>query len=142
MAIRTYDPAKHLISFAGNLLGSPGKDTFIKASRNEDGFMLQKGVAGEGTRTRNNNKSGTVEYTCLASSQTNDILSAIAAADELAGTGVGTLFMKESNGTSVLHALNAWIKKLPDTERAKEAGEVTWLFECDSLEIFQGGIVL
>lgn len=141
MAIKTYDPAKHLLSFAGNLLGSPGKDTFIKASRNEDGFTLAKGVSGEGTRTKNNNHSGTVEYTTMASSQTNDILSAIAAADELLGIGVGPLFMKELNGTSVLHAQNAWIKKLPDTERAKEAGEVTWVFECDDLQIYQGGIL-
>ncbi len=103
--------------------------------------MKHKGVSGEGGRTKNNNNGGSLEYTCLAQSQDNDTLSAIAAADELLGTGQGALFLKELNGTTVVHSSAAWIKKLPDTERAKEAGEVTWIFDCDDLQIFNGGLL-
>lgn len=141
MPFATYDPAKHLLSFAGNILTGAGKDTFIKASRDEDGFTKHKGVSGEGGRSKNNNNGGTVEYTCLAQSQTNDILSALAAADELLGTGTGSLFCRELNGTTVLHSTIAWVKKHPDLERGKEAGEVTWIFDCDDLQIFNGGLL-
>lgn len=140
MAFATYDPAKHIVTFAGNLLTGAGKDKFIKLSRDEDSFMKHKGVAGEGGRSKNNNTGGTVEYTVLAQSQTNDILSAILAGDELLGTGVGSLFIKELNGTTVAQATLAWIKRVPDTERAKEAGEVTWIWDCDDLQIFNGGL--
>ncbi len=141
MPFPTYDPALHLFSFAGNILTGAGKDKFIKASRDEDSFTKHKGVAGEGGRSKNNNRGGTVEFTVLAQSQTNDILSAILAGDELLGTGVGALFLKELNGTTVLAASNAWLKRVPDTERGKEAGEVTWMWDCDDLEMFNGGLL-
>lgn len=139
---RTYDPALHLASFAGIPFGTSfGKDAFIKASRNEDGFTLAVGVAGEAARAKNNNHSGTVEVTVMANSQICDALSAIVAADEVAGTGVAPFFLKELNGTSVLFAQDAWVKKLPDMERGKEAGEVTFVFECRDLKIFNGGLL-
>lgn len=138
---KTYDPAKNLLSFLGNLIGGFGPDTYIAVSRNEQGFTFQAGAGGEGVRTQNRNRSGTVTVTLLASSSSNDILSAIAAADELAGTGVGALFLKELNGTTVVSAQNAWIQKRPDVQRAKEAGVVEWVFECEDLESFAGGLL-
>lgn len=140
--MHTYDAAKHLFSFAGQLIANGfGPDTWLKVSRNNDGFTLTKGASGEGTRSKTNDNSGTVELTLMADSQANDILAAIGVADELSGTGVGALFIKEFNGTTRVSAGSAWIKKLPDLERAKEVGTVTWVFECDDLELFAGGLL-
>lgn len=141
MATSTYDPALHLLSFAGQLISAFGKDTFIKATRAEDSFTTQVGVSGEGVRSKNNNRSGTVEITVMAQSQDCDVLSAILAADEASGAGVATFFMKQLNGTSVLHAANAWLMRQPDMERAKEAGEVTFTIATDNLEMFNGGLL-
>lgn len=141
MPTKTYDPKKVLFSFAGVLIQGYASGTFIEADRNEDGFTLTKGAGGEGARTMNNNRSGTVTVTLLASAQSNDALAAIAAADELSGTGVAPLFAKEFNGTMALAAANAWVKKLPKIDRAKELGEVQWVFECEDLELFAGGLV-
>lgn len=140
---QTYDAAQHLASFLGNALPlATGPDTFLKVSRNQDGYTTQVGASGYGTRSRINDKSGTVELTLMAASQTNDILMAIALSDELApGSGAGPLFIKEANGTTVVAAQNAWIKKIPDMERGKEAGTVTWVFESDNLEMFIGGLL-
>lgn len=130
-----------MLSFLGNLFASGfGPDTFMKVTRNEEGFSLQMGVNGDGVRSKNNNQSGRVEFTVLQNSQANDILSALAAQDELAGTAIGPLFIKQANGTTRVSAQNAWIVKQPDIERAKEAGTVTWLFESDKLEMFNGGL--
>lgn len=141
MATKTYDPAKVLVSFAGQLITGIAPDTFISAERNEDGFTLVVGAGGEATRSQSRNRSGTVTLTLMASSQANDILSAQAAADELAGTGVAALFIKELNGTTRAMAASAWIKKLPTVERAREAGTVEWTFECEALDLTVGGLL-
>lgn len=141
MATKTYDPAKVLVSFAGQVITGFAPDTFISAERNEDGFTLVVGAGGEATRSRSRNKSGTVTLTLMASSQSNDILSAVALADELSGTGVSPLFVKEFNGTTLVMAQNAWIKKLPTMERAKEAGTVEWVFECEAVDLLLGGLL-
>lgn len=138
---RTYDPALVIPTFAGNLLTGFGPDTFIKVERNEDGFTLAVGAGGEAARAQSRNRSGTVTFTVLATSQTNDILSAIAAADELSGTGVAEFQLSEVNGTTLCHAANAWVKKLPSVERGKEVGTVEWVLECDSIEVFAGGLL-
>lgn len=138
--MKTYDPAKVLFSFAGSLITGYADDTFIEAERAEDGFTLLVGASGEGARSKNNNKSGTVTVTLMASSQSNDILSALAAADELAGTGVGALYLKELDGTTLVSAPAAWIKKMPSVSRGKEVGTVQWVFDCESMEMSVGGL--
>lgn len=139
--MKTYDPAKNLFSFSGNLITGFAPDTFIKASRNSDGFTLTKGASGEGARSKSNDRSGIVELTLLSSSQSNDILAAIAAADELAGTGTGSLYMKEFNGTARLSGRDAWVKKQPDMERGAAVGNTVWTIEVDDLEMFNGGLL-
>ena len=142
MSTRTYDPALNLLSFAGlNLTGAYAPDTYITAERNEDTFSLQVGASGETVRTKSNNLSGKVTVTLLARSQVNDLLSALAVADENTAAGVAPLFMKELNGTTVLAAESAWIVRQPNTERAKEAGTVEWVFECSNLQMFNGGLL-
>jgi hypothetical protein len=142
MATRTYDPAEILCSFLGNPITAWGPDTFIAATRNEDGWTVTVGAGGEEARTRNRNRSGKVTITLLASSPENDILSAAAELDEQSGEGVGPLFIKDRLGTSLVHAENAWIMKKPDLGRAKALGVVEWVIETGRLETFAGGSLL
>lgn len=139
--MKTYDPAKVLFSFGGQLITGYAPDTFLRVERNEDGFSLVVGPGGEGARAKNNNKSGTITLTLMATSQANDLLSAIAAADDLAGTGAAPAFLKELNGTTLASAQNAWVKKLPTIERGAEVSTVEWVIECEALEMYLGGIV-
>lgn len=140
-ATRTYDPGEHLLSFLGIPLTAFGPDTFIAAARNEDGFTMTVGAGGEVARSRNRNRTGRVTVTLLASSPENDLLMQAAQADEATGQGIGALLMKDRLGTSLLHAENAWIAKIPDMSRAKELGVVEWLIDCAELETFSGGNV-
>lgn len=142
MATRTYDPGEHLCSFLAVPLSAWGTDTFIMASRAEDAFSMTVGAGGEVARNRNRNRTGSVTVTLLASSPENDLLSAIAVADELRGEGVGPLFVKDRLGTTLVHAENAWIRKMPDLERAKETGQIEWVFDCAVLDVFIGGSLL
>lgn len=139
MSTRTYDPGEHLASFLGVPLTAFGPDTFITATRSEDAFTMQVGAGGDVARSRNRNRSGTVTVTLMASSPENDLLSAIALADELRGEGVGPFFLKDRIGTTVIAVENAWIQKIPDLERAKELGVCEWVLACERLDMFVGG---
>ena len=66
----------------------------------------------------------------------------IALADELSAEGVGELMVKDRRTTQgKVTAQNAWIRKVPDWERAKEVGETTWIFETDELNITHDGTI-
>jgi hypothetical protein len=128
------------MSFAGIPISDFAPDTFITVERDEDNFTKQTGASGEVVRTRNNNRGGKVTFVLMAHSIQNDLLSAVAALDELSALGVAPFFLKELNGTSTAAAESAWIQKTPNMERAKEAGTVSWVLDCAELEMFSGGL--
>lgn len=138
---RTYNPFLVNFSFTGIPITGFAPDTFITVERNEDAFTLVVGAGGEAARSQSRNRSGTVTLTLLATSQSNDVLSAIANADEQTGIGVGTAFVKEINGTTLVSAQSAWIKKMPNVERGAEVSNVEWVLECEALDTFIGGLI-
>src|SRR5882724_8661405 len=137
--MQTYKPSAVKVSFKGNTLTQLGKDSLIKASRDEDGWMYTPSSTGSGARTQNANRAGKCEITLLASSPSNDVLEDIATSDEQSADGVGTLQVEDTTGTGLVHAANAWVTKHPDFERMKELGECVWIFQSDDIEIRNGG---
>ncbi len=137
-----YDPGLIIVSFKGVRLLGPAEGTFVTAERAEDAFTSQVGSAGDVTRSRNRNKMGSVTYTCQQGSPSNDVLSALQAADELTGLGFGSLMVKDLIGTTLVEAPSAWIKKIANPEFAKEAGPRAWVFDCAQLYIYTGGALI
>ncbi len=136
---RTYDPNKVSCTFKGNIITGYGKDSRIEAERSEDLFTTQVGCDGEFARSVSRNRMGTVKITLLATSPTNDVLSAALALDELTGAGAGELSVEDHNGTSLVRSAAAWVKKMVPLKRGKEVEENEWTLECGELEIFVGG---
>jgi len=137
--MRQYDPKKIVITFGGILIQGFAEGTFVNAERNEDAFEISVGAGGDVTRVRNQNKSGLVTLTLQAESPTNDLLSARHSVDEQFGTGAGALFIKDLNGTTLISAESAWIRKYPANEYGDAGSSREWMIECDSLEILAGG---
>jgi hypothetical protein len=135
-----WDPQNFTITVGANDIVGFAAGTFIKASYNEDLYMLEVGADGSSCRIRNANESGRFEITLLKSSMSNDLLSAQAILDRATGQGVVPVQVKDGNGLAVAAARNVWIIKVADLERGKELGDVTWILETDKLSIVQGGI--
>lgn len=138
--VKTYDPARVVPTFAGRLISGFAEGTFIKVARNGDTFTVHVGSDGEVARSRSRNKSGQVEFTLMQGAASNDMLSAQLALDELAGTGAGAFQLQDFNGTTLLIAPAAWVKKLADAEYGNEAGNRVWVLELGQLEGTVGGI--
>jgi len=135
----SYDPSQVVVTFAGAALHGFADGAFIKAERHEDAFMLQVGADGEAARARNRNRSGSATLTLQQTSVSNDALSGLAALDEAGGAGTGPLLVKDLNGSTLLLAPVAWIKKLAAVEYGKELGHREWTFETGEFVIFVGG---
>lgn len=139
MTVKTYSPKKVQLIVLGNIISGFAAGTFIVASREVDAFTKILGGDGEVARTQSANRSGEVTITLLQTSGSNDILSAIAVADELAGTGIGPIIIKDTGGSTVLFSGEGWIRKQPDVEFADEAGDREWIIDMASMDYFVGG---
>jgi hypothetical protein len=137
--VKNYDPKQIIVSVGGNIIVAFAAGTFLSASRNEAAFVLTVGADGETARARSRNRSGLLTLTLMQTSPSNDVLSAFAAADELSGTGVVPVLVKDLLGTSLLAAQNGWVQKLADVEFGAELSNREWVIECDFLGMFAGG---
>lgn len=138
--MRNYDPAKIVVTFRGVQLTGFAEGTFLTSSREEDGFTKEVGADGLTTRIQNRNRSGMVSLTLQGASPSNDVLTNYARTDELTGFGYGELLVKDLNGTTLIAASDAWIRKIPDVEYAKDSnGGREWIFDCETLDIVVGG---
>lgn len=139
---KNYDPGLVVMTWKGIQIYGFMDGTFIKAERSEDAYKMEVGAGGDVTRTRSRNRTGMVTATLQAASPVNDLLSAQALIDEKFGTGYGPLMVKDLNGTTLISASIAWIKKLPDAEYAADASSREWVFDCASLAMSLGGAVV
>lgn len=140
--LNTYDPAHVTGVFAGQLFVGLADGTFFNVARDEDAFSKNVGSDGRVIRTRNRNRAGSVTVTLQQSSPMNDVLSAIALADEQGGAGVFPFFLKDGGGTTLVTAPNAWIRKLPDGTFSKIAEDNReWILDCDEVVMHVGGLI-
>lgn len=139
MAAKTYDPKQVAVVVGSRALSGFADGDMVVVDRTEDGFSLLVGADGESTRARSANKSGTFTISLLASSESNDYLSQLAIADEIAGGGTFAVAVKDNSGRSIYTAATAWIKKHPAGGFGKEAGTREWVIESDEILMFAAG---
>lgn len=139
---KNYDPGRVVGSWKGIPFIGFMDSTFLTAERNEDAFSMSVGAQGDVTRVRSRNVTGMVTLTLQAASPTNDLLSAQAQLDELTGFGYGPLQIEDLNGTTLLIASVAWIKKAPSVEFSTDASGREWVFECADLYMSVGGAIV
>lgn len=142
MTVKTYNPKGVVVTAFGKTIEGFVDGTFVKVARATESFTKQVGVGGEVTRSYSNDKSGEVTLTLMQTSDSNDILSAAAAADEASpgtGAGIGTFQLKDLNGRTLAHGDECWVRKPADVENAKESGQREWVLDVARLEMTVGG---
>jgi hypothetical protein len=137
--MKTYDPNQVVASFGGRTLGGFVKGSFIEIERDEDAYNYTSGVNGEGTRSKSISKSGKIHLKLQPTSDSNDVLSAFAAADELNNGGLEPFILKDVSGRTLVSAEQAYIVKYPKIEFDEDVTEREWILQTDNLLIFAGG---
>lgn len=134
--LKIYGPDEVSIIFNGILVNEGLADgTFVKIEQDEDSFSLTVGTDGEATRSKTNNRSHTITFTVMQSSDCNDLLSAMHTLDinTPGGAGVGPLLIKDGSGSSIYVAEKSWIQKPPAAEFGREAGPREWTIRTNNL---------
>lgn len=141
MTIRTYSPEKIGVIVAGIPMHGFSENSICTIEYAADAFTMVVGADGEVGRSYNPDRSGTITITLKSDSDSNDVLSGLAIADAISLTGTFPVFVKDSNGTSIATASDAWIQKIPSAEHAREINEREWVIQCANLLLFVGGNV-
>lgn len=141
MGVKRYNARDVLVIVGGAPMEGFADGEFVVVERNEDSFSLVVGADGEGARAASNNKSGKLTLTLLQTSKSNAVLAALNQADELTGSGVFPVLVKDNNGADLHEASTAWIAKPAPAPYGKTISNRQWVIETDSLITFPGGAV-
>lgn len=126
--MRTFDIKNYDVIVGDNLITGFGEGTSIEVSPEGPGFTDKVGIDGEATSSRSHDRRATLSITLMASSESNDVLSAIYAGDRAGVNGEGVLSVSIVNreGTDEYSASQARIMQEPDLALGAEVGENVW----------------
>ena len=137
--VKTYNAAEVSVLVGTRRLTGLAEASFVKATRDVEAFTKKVGATGEVTRSKSNNKAGTVEVTLDQASNDNDFLSELAALDEASSAGIVPISIIDGSGTTVIFARQGWVQKLPEVDKGRESGENVWIFDTGQMSTFIGG---
>ena len=138
--LKKYHPAEVTAAWNGRDISEGIADgTFIEAIRDTRAYTLAKGPDGGQTRVGSKDKAGVIRITYRQGSSTHKLLTALQAADELSGTILGALVLKDNNGDSKAVGVNAFVDGPPNFARASTEGTITWTWVCPILKIVELG---
>lgn len=132
---KVYDPDQVTVTIAGILIGGFADGQFIQIEKDTQDFQDVVGTDGEVVRSKSNDKRATVTISLIQTSASNQLLSALLAADKASanGAGVGPLLIRDRSGTSLFTAENAWISKSPSVTFDRTATSREWEIRCAHL---------
>lgn len=140
--VRTYDPKLVVITLGTILMAGFAEGTFLTVERNGDGFEKSRGADGTVDRINKNAFDGSATITLKQTSLTNDLLSAIYNADILTNLGKLPLLVKDLNGTTLVSAPQAWIRKDANLEYGDSLGNREWVIDTGPFAVLIGGNIL
>lgn len=121
--LKTFDPTKINITFAGRQLRMFG-DSIFTLARDEANVSLKKGVKGDSTYIINANKAG--KLTIALQQESPDVAYLEKCAEK---NKKGNLAITDANDSgSIFFAQDCMIEKTPDKARGKDAADVSIVF--------------
>ncbi|MFZ7141562.1 phage structural protein [Avibacterium avium] len=138
-ALATYAPDEVSIVIGATIATGFADGTFIDIEEISDGVSSVAGADGEVARTTSADPRKKVTLTLLQTSSTNDVLSALYAADKVSKNATFPIAVKDLRGRSLFAASTAWITKSAKLELGKEIGSREWVIETADGALTVGG---
>lgn len=135
----SYDPNGMAMTFGPNIISGFGDGTFITVERASNSWNKKVGTDGVVTRSKSNDKSGTITVVLSQGCEACDTLSALQVADEQNNLGVVPFSLRDTSGRTVVTAAQCWLTKPPTVEFSRESTDRTYVFESNSIDIYLGG---
>jgi hypothetical protein len=141
--VSTYDPTKLTVIVGGVIVSGFIDGDFITAKRDEDLYMKRVGADGHVARSRNANKSGTIEITLLQSSPAVNEIAALVALDNFLFDGdilIPISVLSPGTNAELVASTQSWLKTPPEMVFSKEVGDRKFIFDCADLKMSLGGV--
>lgn len=136
--VDTIDPKDVSVIVSGKIIGGFAEDQ-IAVDRESNQIEDEIGADGDVARRVTNDRRGTITITLLQTSRSNLILSGLAVADELSGSVIFPVVIKDQRGNDVHIAANAWVQKMPRTVYRMGIESRVWTLRTNYLNMFVGG---
>jgi hypothetical protein len=137
--IGTFDFKKLNVIFGVAKLTGFADGDAVEVAEENPAFNSMSGADGYVDRIKNNANFLTITIRLRQTSPTNDILSALHAADRVSGTPL-PLLIKDRSGNTLVTAAQAWIEKFPTAAFGNEAKTREWVIKTGSQYVtFIGG---
>lgn len=135
--VRTYNSARVLVLVGGVPLQGFAEGTFVEIAPQADRVSSKAGADGEVARSIVPDKRHMITITLQQTSPSNDVLSGMAAADELSGGGLPVpVLVQDLSGRTVFATDVGWISKAPSLSFGAESGEREWTIETGRPSVF------
>ena len=139
MGLTTYNAAEVSVIVGTKGLKGLAEGSFVKVARDEDSFTKKVGSDGEVTRSKTNNRTGSIEITLDQSSPDNSYLQSLVNTDENTGAGIVPSKVMDQSGDYVAVAAESWVRKPADNEFGRDSGERTWIIDVAAYDALGGG---
>lgn len=139
--LRTYDPKNVSVIVGLFPIGGFADGKAIRVVRSTDTFEMIHGIGGVISRAKTLDKSGEITLTLEQTSMSNDILSGLMIADDLANSGVVPVLIVDTSTKSVFVSAFAWIKKPAEVDYSKTLSQREWTLDAVDIDVFIGGNV-
>lgn len=136
---KTFDSSKIVCTFHGLPITGYADGTFVSVERDSASFTKTVGADGEVARAASPDKSGTIKFTLLQTSQSNDLLSAELEADEASGNNVKPVQIKDLFGRTLITGAEAWLERPAPVSFSKEVEAREWTIHVAALTMHEGG---
>ena len=136
--LKTYSPERVDTSWGGVNLTGFAEGTAITLRRNADNSAQAVGMQGDVGITKTANRTGQVEMVFMQTSETNRILSAVQATQDLEGSDVirGDIVVTDPSGGMIALARNCHIMTPPEVSLSDDQSPRTWVWFAELVEFF------
>lgn len=137
-SIGTFDFKKLNVIFGVAQISGFAEGDAVEIAEENDAFDSVSGADGYVDRVKNAANFLTITLRLRQTSPTNQVLSALHAADRASGVPL-PLLIKDRMGTTLISAVHAWIVKYPTSAFGNEAKEREWIIKTGSQYIVNIG---
>ena len=136
--LRPYAPKKVVATFSAYTITGFEEGTFIEASRASDNTRNKVGAQGDVGITLNADKTGTLTFTLMQTSESNRVLSAVQAAQDLSGELLRDNFtIEDPSGGMLCICKGCHIMTPPAMTFSDDMSPKTWVFFVEEM-VFLG----
>lgn len=139
MPVSNYDPGKVAVIVGAKILSGYSDDAQVSIERMTATFAESVGSDGHVTRSASRDYRGTITVTLMQSSPSNDDLTALALADELNGSGMFPVIVRDASGTTICSGDAAWVTQIASAEFGRSISNRTWTIRVATLVMNVGG---